>query len=134
MHLTVDLTGLKEAVKTTKKEEIDTFSSKVIHGQMETMLLGNNMHVMTHSLKGGDGPHLPHGLSVVNTYTEVISGSKSVAVVVKNLTAVPITIAKGINVAQVMAANVVPPMELTPKTLEELDEVQGIRWTRMSVE
>ena len=23
------------------------------------MLLGNNMHVMTQSLKGGDGPHLP---------------------------------------------------------------------------
>ena len=50
---------------------------------MKTLLLGNNMHVMTQSLKGGDG-HLPHGLSVVNTYTEVISGSKQVAVVVKN--------------------------------------------------
>ena len=41
------------------------------------------MHVMTQSLKGGDGPHLPHGLSVVNTYPEVISGSKQVAVVMK---------------------------------------------------
>ena len=34
------------------------------------------MHVMTQALKGGDGPHLPHGLSVVNMYTKVISGSK----------------------------------------------------------
>ena len=54
------------------------------------------MHVMTQSLKGSDGPHLPHGLSVVNTYTKVTSRSKRVAVVVKNLMAIPITIAKGI--------------------------------------
>ena len=72
---TVDLTNLNEAVKTTKKE-IDAFSSKIIHCQMKTMLLGNNMHVMTQSLKGVDGPHLPHSLSVVNMYTEVTSGSK----------------------------------------------------------
>ena len=72
----------------TKNEEIDAFSSKIIHNQMKTMLLGNNMHVMTQSLKGGDGPHLCHSLSVVNMYTEVISGSKWVAVVVKNLMAI----------------------------------------------
>ena len=52
MHQTVDLTNLKEAVKTTKKQEINAFSSKIIHSQMKTMLLGNNMHVMTQSLKG----------------------------------------------------------------------------------
>ena len=28
----VDLTDLNEAVKTTKKKEIDTFSSKITHG------------------------------------------------------------------------------------------------------
>ena len=60
------------------------------------MLLENNMNVMTQVLKGGDGPHLHHGLSVVNMYTIVISGSKQVVVVVKNLMAVLITIAKGV--------------------------------------
>ena len=72
----MDPTDLNEVVKTTKREEVDTFSSKIINGQMKTLLLGNNVHVMTQSLKGSDGPHLPHGLSVVNMYTEVISGSK----------------------------------------------------------
>ena len=91
----VDPTDLNEVVKTTKKEEVDAFSSKIIHGWMKTLLLGNNMYVMTQSLKGGDGPHLPHGLSVVNTYTEVISGSRWVVVVVKNLTAASITIIHG---------------------------------------
>ena len=72
----VDPTYVNEVVKTTKKEEVDVFSSKIIHGRMKTLLMGNNMHVITQFLKGVDGPHLPPGLSVVNTYTEVISGSK----------------------------------------------------------
>ena len=54
--------------------------------------------------------------------------------VVKNLMAAPITITKGIKVAQVAAVNVVPPVEITPRTLAKLDEIQGIQWTRMMVE
>ena len=73
---TVDLTYFNEADKMTKSEEVDAFSSKIIHSQTKTLLLGNNMHVMNQFLKGGDGSHLPHIFSVVNTYTKVISGSK----------------------------------------------------------
>ena len=51
--------------------------------------------------------------------------------VVKNLMATPITIAKGVKVAQVVAANVVPPVTVAPDTLEKLDEVQGIQRTKM---
>ena len=51
----------------------------------------------------------------------------------KNLTAVPITIAKGIKVTQVVAANAVPPVKLTPDALEKLDEVQGIQQNKMTV-
>ena len=72
----VDPIELNGVIKTTKKEEVAAFLSKIIHGQMKTLLPGNYMHVMTQSLKGSDGPHLPPGLSVVNTYTKVISGSK----------------------------------------------------------
>ena len=126
MHQTVGPSNLKEVVKMTKKEEVDTFLSKIIHDKMKTMLLGNNMHVMTQVLKGGDGPHLPHGLSVVNTYTIVISRSKGAVEVVKNLMAMPITITKGAKVTQVVTANAVLPVEVVPRTLEELDEVQGI--------
>ena len=79
---TMDPINLNEAGKMTKKEEVDGFLSKIIHNQMTVsylgcgVLLGNNTYVMTQCLKGGDGPHLPHDLSEVNTYTEVISGSK----------------------------------------------------------
>ena len=68
----------------TKKEQIDTLSCKIIHRQIKTMLLRNNMHVMMQTLMGGDGPHLPHGWSVVNTCTKVISRGKLVVVVVKS--------------------------------------------------
>ena len=114
-HQTVDQTELKEAVKMMKREEVDAFLSKVIHGWMKIMLFGNNMNVMTQVLKGGDGPHLPNGLSVVIMYTKVISGSKWVAVVVKNLMAILITIAKDIKVTQLVAANAVPHMNWHPE-------------------
>ena len=48
--------------------------------------------------------------------------------------AAPITFVKGVKVTQVVAANAVPPVELAPRTLEMLDEVQGIQWSKMSVE
>ena len=73
---TVDLTNLNKAVKMTKREDIDAFSHKIIHSQTKTILLGSNMPVMTQTLKRGDGPCLPHGLSVINTYTEVTTRSK----------------------------------------------------------
>ena len=105
---TVDLTDLKEAVKMTKEEEIDAFLSKIVHGQMKTMFLANNMHVTIQLLKRGDRPHFSHGLSV-NTYTEVISGSKLVAVDVKNLIAILITITKGVKVTDVIAGKCSTP-------------------------
>ena len=45
-----------------------------------------------------------------------------------------ITIAKGIKVTKVVAANAVSPVEVTPNTLEKLDGMQGIHWTKMTVE
>ena len=92
------------------------------------------MLVMTQSLKGGDGPHLLHGLSVVNMYTKVISEGKQVAGVVRSMMTTPVTIAKGTKVTHVVTVNVVPPAEVTPSTLEKLDEIQGIQQTKMTVE
>ena len=92
------------------------------------------MHMVMQILEGGDEPCLPYGLSVMNTYTKMTTGSKRVAVVVKNLIATLITIAKGIKVTQVVATNAVPQIEAVPGTLEKLDEIWGIQQTRMSFE
>ena len=53
---------------------------------------------------------------------------------IKNQTAVPITIGKGIKIAWIVAANRVPPVEVMPANLEKLDEMQGIQWTQMCIE
>ena len=79
-----DPTDLNEVVKTTKWEEIEAFSSKIVHGHTKTVLLGNNMYVMTQAPEEGKETCLPLGISVVNTYTEMTTGSKHVAIVIKN--------------------------------------------------
>ena len=95
------------------------------------MFLSSKMHMMMQTLEDNEGSCLPHSLSVMNTYTEMTTGSKQVAIVVKNWTAAPITIAKGIKVTQVLAKNVVPQVEVALETLEKLDEMQGVKRVKM---
>ena len=68
------------------------------------ILSHTTLHV---ALEVDDGPCLPHSLSGMNAYTKMTTVTKIVAVMVKKLTASLITIAKGIKVAQVVAANAV---------------------------
>ena len=76
---------MNEIVKMIKSEEVGLFLSKIIHAQTEIMFLGSNKHLMMQTLEDGDRPHLPPGLSVMNIYTEMTTGSKHIVVVVKNL-------------------------------------------------
>ena len=98
------------------------------------MLLGNNLYVMTQAPEKREETCLPHGLSMVNTYTEMTTGSRLVIVVIKNQTAMPIIIGKGIKVTWVVAANRVSPVKVMSGTLEMLDEMQEIWQTRMPIE
>ena len=88
------------------------------------MLLGNNMYIMTQDPEKGEEPCLPHGLNVAYTCTKMTTGSKHVAMEIKNQTAAPITISKGIKIAWVVAVNRVPPVEVMSRTLEKSDEVR----------
>ena len=114
-------------------KEIEDFLSKIVHGCTKTVLLSNNMYVMTQAPEKGEEPCLTHGLSMVNTYTVMTTGSMCVAVVIKNQTTALIIIGKGIKVAWAVAVKRVPPVEGKPGTLEKLDEMQGIQQTKMSI-
>ena len=94
---------------------------------------GNNMYVMTQAPEEGEKPCLLHGLSMVNTYTEMTTGNRGVAVVIKNQTTMPIIIGKGVKVTWVVATNRVPPVDVRTGTLEKLDEMQGNWQVRMSI-
>ena len=98
------------------------------------MFLGSSMHVMMQTLEGGDRPCLPHSLSIMNTYTEMTTGSMGVAVIVKNMTAALITIIKGVTFAWFMAVTAIPPVGVVPGTLEKLYEMQGVQRAKLSVE
>ena len=92
------------------------------------------MYVMSQTPEKGQAPSLPHGLSILNRYTEMTTESKCVAIVIKTQTAVLIIIGKGVKVTQVIAVNRVPPIGVMPGTLKKLDEMQGIQQTKISTE
>ena len=68
----------------------------------------------------GDKP-LPHGPAVENTYTKMTTGSKSVVVVVKNMTVAPIMLKKNTPVGREVAANAVPNAQIQLGMLEQVD-------------
>ena len=59
-------------------------------------------------------------------YTDLKRGSKSIPVVLRNMTGSDITLNKGDKVTWVPTANKMPKTNLHPSTLEALDEEQGI--------
>ena len=59
-------------------------------------------------------------------YTDLKRGSKSIPVVLRNMTGSDITLNKGDKVMWVQTTNKMPKTNLHPGTLEALDEEQGI--------
>ena len=70
---------------------------------------GEGINVMTQALCDEDGS-LPQGLMVQNAYTELCSGSKNVAVVVRNSTTYPQTLRKKNPVARAVMATWIPEL------------------------
>ena len=79
-----------------------------------------------------DGTLLP-GLVVTGMYMMLRQGSKTVPIMLYNMTRSPIYLRKGQKVAQVQACNEVPHPQLKPGMLEYLEELEGSKPT-LSVE
>ena len=82
-------------------------------------LLGESAYVMVMPLKVGEsqlggGWPLPLGLYVLNACTRLKMSSNKVSVIVRNMSDCPIFLKKGIQVAWVVSASPVPPVELSP--------------------
>ena len=122
--------------KQQRLEEIDAFSSKIIHGWTKTTALGKP-HACNDAYPEGvcDGPCLPHGLNVheclhQSDYWEQVSCSHGEIIWQPFQFLLP----RVLQVTQVEAANAVPQVEVVPRTLEKLDEMQGTQQTRMLAE
>ena len=93
------------------------FQTKIIEGWVKP-LLGDMAHIMVTLLKGGEGQPrdsrpLPLGLHVLHAYTCLKNGSGKVSLVVRNTPDSLIFLKKGVPVARVMLALLVPPTELS---------------------
>ena len=111
--------SLNEVVRTASRALIPPFGYKVIHGLVGITLQGYKMNVMTHGLERRS-PLLPLGVEVLSAYATLTTGSKRVAVALRNSTQDWLEIKKGTPIARMEAANQIPPVEgsITPPTSE----------------
>ena len=85
-------------------------------------MMGHRLSIMTQAPYSDDRADLPNGLFVMRTYTELKDGSRSVSIVLLNLTARPIHLARGWVIGQVAAANAVPEVQYSPDLLKKLGD------------
>ena len=95
------------------------FQTKIIEGWVKP-LLGDTAHVMITPLKAGEGQPwearpLNLGLHILHTYTCLKNGSGRVSLMVRNMSDSHIFLKKGVLVAFVISASLVPPAELSPE-------------------
>ena len=83
---------------------------------------GHHLNVMTKAPYPNDKADLPNRLYVMRMYTELKDGSRSVAIVLWNLTAQPLHLARGCVVDCMVTANTVPEAQCSPDLLKKLDE------------
>ena len=115
-----------EVVTTKDSETIDAFLSCIIHVKTGTAYTGEGINVMTQTLCAEDG-FLPQGLTVQNTYTELCSGSKNIAVIGRNSMAYPKNLRKKTSVSRAVAVTQVSEQPMQTRVMEELDEAQGLQ-------
>ena len=85
-------------------------------------MMGHQLNVMTQAPYSEDKADLLNGLYVMRTYTELKDGSRSVSVILQNLTARPIHLVRGRVIGQVAAANAVPEAQCSPDLLKKLGD------------
>ena len=89
-----DPLDLDEKVLLTDKYIVPGFQSVIAHGcTQNTMMMVHRLNVMMQVPYPDDKADLPNGLYVMRMYTELKDGSRSVSVVLQNLTAQPIHLA-----------------------------------------
>ena len=115
-----------ELVTVRESVHLGPFQTKIIEGWIKP-LLGDTAHVMVTLLKVGEGQlrdyrPLPLGLHVLHAYMHLKNGSGKVSLVVRNMSDSHIFLKKGVPVAQVMSASLVPPTELSL----EMEAILGV--------
>ena len=118
-----DPLDLNEKVLLTDKCTIPGFQSVIAHGHTQRMMMmGNRLNIMTQAPYPEDKADLPNGPYVMRTYTKLKDGSRNVSLVLRNLTAWPIYLARGQLIGRVATANAIPEAQCSPELLKQLDD------------
>ena len=118
-----DPMSLDEKVLLKTKCTIPRFESIVVCGRTHwTMMMGYRLNVMTQVPYLEDQANLPVGVYVIPMYSELRDGSRSVAVVLHNLTGKPVHLQAGRVIAWVLAANIILEGKPTPELTKKLDK------------
>ena len=118
-----DPLDLDKKVLLTDKCMIPGFQSIIAHGHTQrTMMMGNQLNIMTQAPYPEDKADLPNGLYVMRMYTELKDGSQNVSLMLRNLTTRNIYLARGWLIGLVVAANAIPEAQCSPELLKQLDD------------
>ena len=114
---------LNKKVFLKNKCTIPGFESVVVQARTHRMMMmGYCLNVMTQAPYVEDWANLPVGVYVILMYSELRDSSRSVAIVLCNLTGKPVHLQAGLVIARVLAANVILEGKLTPELMKKLDE------------
>ena len=72
-------------VKLKDKVIIRPFETSIVKARIDTIMTGGRLHVLVHLLDAKNNK-LPNGLEVSAVYTDLKRGSKSIPVVLRNMT------------------------------------------------
>ena len=113
-------TSVDELVQVSLKSQIPPFGCKAIHGRTGLLLMGYKLNVMTHGLEK-KSPQLPLGVEVLSSYATLTTGSNRIAVVLRNNTNEWVEVQKGVPIARMVTANMIPPADLGSSPVKTSD-------------
>ena len=82
--------------------------------------MGYKLNVMTHGLEK-KSPQLPLGVKVLSSYATLTTGSNRITVVLRNNTNEWVEIQKGVPIARMVTANLIPPADLGSSPIKAAD-------------
>ena len=113
-------TSVDEVVQVSSKFQIPPFGCKAIHGRTGLLLMGYKLNVMTHGLEK-KSPQLPLGVEVLSSYATLTTGSNRITVVLRNNTNEWVEVQKGVPIARMVTANMIPPVDLSSSPVKTSD-------------
>ena len=123
MNTNQDPLSLDEKVLLKTKCTIPRFESIIVRGWTHwTTMMGYRLNVMTQAPYLEDWANLLVGVYVIPMYSELWDGSRSVAVVLHNLTGKPVHLQPGRVIARVLATNIIPEGKPTLELTKKLDK------------